>query len=79
MLSLHDSGVCAAENGQITGAALIDMSAAFEVVDIDIVLQKCKLYNFDINTIQCHSGCGVTFLRGDSVLTLEEEYLVHCR
>ena len=27
-------------------ATMIDMSAAFDTVDIDILLGKCKLYNF---------------------------------
>ena len=31
---------------------MIDMSAAFDVVDTDILLEKLKLYGFDRNTIQ---------------------------
>ena len=31
---------------------MIDMSAAFDVVDTDLLLQKCKLYNFNRNTVQ---------------------------
>ena len=46
MISMHDSWVEAAENGKLSGIALIDMSAAFDVVDINILLRKCKLLNF---------------------------------
>ena len=52
MLSLYDSWVSAAEDGSIAGATMIDMSAAFDVVDTDLLLQKCKLYNFNRNTVQ---------------------------
>ena len=43
MLSLHDTWVEAAEHGKLAGAAMIDMSAAFDVVDVPILLQKCRL------------------------------------
>ena len=46
MLSMHDSWVEAAENGKITGMAMVDMSAAFDVVDIDQLLEKCRIFNF---------------------------------
>ena len=40
MISMHDSWVEAAENGRLSGIALIDMSAAFDVVDINILMRK---------------------------------------
>ena len=46
MISMYDSWVKAAEDGHLAGIALIDMSAAFDVVDTKILLQKCKLFNF---------------------------------
>ena len=46
MLSLYDSWVEAAERGEMAGAALIDMSAAFDVVDSTILLQKARLFGF---------------------------------
>ena len=46
MISMYDTWVEAAENGHLAGIALIDMSAAFDVVDTTILLQKCKLFNF---------------------------------
>ena len=52
MLSMYDSWVSATERGELAGAALIDMSAAFDVVDTELLLEKCKLYNFERNTVQ---------------------------
>ena len=46
MLSMHDSWVEAAENGKIAGMTMVDMSAAFDVVDIQLLLQKCRIFNF---------------------------------
>ena len=51
MLSMYDSWVEAAENGKLAGIALVDMSAAFDVVDTKILLKKCELFNFDGNTL----------------------------
>ena len=36
----------------MAGVCMIDMSAAFDVVDIELLLQKLKLYGFDKNAIQ---------------------------
>ena len=52
MLSMHDSWVEAAERGELAGVAMIDMSAAFDVVDIKLLLEKCKLLNFENNTLK---------------------------
>ena len=46
MLSMHNSWVEAAEHGKITGMAMVDMSAAFDVVDIDLLLENCRIFNF---------------------------------
>ena len=51
ILSMYDSWVEAAENGKLAGIALVDMSAAFDVVDTKILLKKCELFNFDGNTL----------------------------
>ena len=47
ILSMHDAWVEAAERGLHTGVVLIDMSAAFDVVDIPILLKKCEILNFN--------------------------------
>ena len=52
MLGMHDSWVEAAEHGKLTGVSLIDMSAAFDVVDTEILLEKCRLFNFTPETEQ---------------------------
>ena len=46
MLRMHDSWVKAAENGKITGMAMDDMSSAFNVVNIDLLLEKCRILYF---------------------------------
>jgi hypothetical protein len=52
MLSLHDTWVEAAEHGKLVGVTLIDMSAAFDVVDTEILLKKCRIYGFTRETEQ---------------------------
>ena len=52
MLSMHDAWVEAAECGQLAGVTLIDMSAAFDVVDVSLLLKKCAILNFAQETVQ---------------------------
>ena len=46
MLSMHDSWIEAAERGKITGMTMVDMSAALNVVNIELLLEKCRIFNF---------------------------------
>ena len=46
MLAMHDAWVEAAEHGMLAGVTMIDMSAAFDVVDVQLLLEKCRLYGF---------------------------------
>ena len=46
VIQMYDTWVEAIAEGKLAAAAMIDMSAAFDTVDIDILLAKCKLYNF---------------------------------
>ena len=50
MLSMHDSWVEAAEGGNMAGVAMIDMTAAFDVVDVKLLLNKCAILNFSEET-----------------------------
>ena len=46
---MYDSWVQTAEDREITGVCMLDMSAAFDVVDHDISLDKLELYGFDLS------------------------------
>ena len=48
MLSMHDAWVEAAEKGLMIGVVMVDMSGAFDVVDTSILLEKCKILNFNL-------------------------------
>ena len=46
LLQMYDRWVRAASNGQVSGVVLIDLSAAFDLVDSDILIQKLRIYGF---------------------------------
>ena len=52
MIQMYDSWVQAVDKGEFTGVCMLDMSAAFDVVDHDILLSKFKLYGFDENPLK---------------------------
>ena len=52
MLQMYTTWLDALENGDMAGVCMIDMSAAFDVVDTGILLDKLKLYGLDRNAIQ---------------------------
>ena len=47
LLQMYDRWVRAADNGQLSGVVLLDLSAAFDLVDVDILLSKLRIYKFD--------------------------------
>ncbi len=51
LLHLTDSCLDNMENGMLTGAALLDFSAAFDLIDHNLLLLKLKCYNFSDNAI----------------------------
>ena len=52
MIQMYDSWVQAVDKGELTGVCMLDMSAAFDVVDHDILLKKLQLYGFDDGSLQ---------------------------
>ena len=52
MLQMYDTWINAVESGDLAGVCMIDMSAAFDVVDTNLLIEKLKLYGFDKNAIQ---------------------------
>ena len=52
MLQMYTTWLEAIEKGDMAGVCMVDMSAAFDVVDHQLLLEKLKLYGFDRNSIQ---------------------------
>ena len=51
LIQMYDGWLKAVESGQLAGACLLDMSAAFDVVDHELLLQKLGLYGFDSDSV----------------------------
>ena len=47
LLQMYDRWVRAASEGQVSGVILIDLSAAFDLVDSEILIKKLKIYGLD--------------------------------
>ena len=52
MLQMYTTWLEALEQGDMAAVCMIDMSAAFDVVDTELLLDKMKLYGFDRNALQ---------------------------
>ena len=52
MLQMYTTWLEALEEGYMGGVCMIDMSAAFDVVDTELLLDKLKLYGFDKHSVQ---------------------------
>ena len=47
LLQMYDRWVRAAHHGQVTGVVLLDLSAAFDLVDHELLVEKLKIYGVD--------------------------------
>ena len=52
VIEMIDTWIQAVEDGQLAGACFLDMSAAFDVVDHTILLDKMKIYGLTSDVIQ---------------------------
>ena len=57
---MHDRWCRAAESGQLTGILLVDLSAAFDVISPDIMLDKLSHYGLGLSSLLWFSS----YLRG---------------
>ena len=51
LLQMYDKWVRAASAGQVSGVMLLDLSAAFDLVDSDLLLKKLRIYGVDENSL----------------------------
>ena len=52
MLQMYDTWLASLEQGELAGVCMVDMSAAFDVVYTELLLEKLKLYGLDQNSVQ---------------------------
>ena len=52
MLQMYDTWLDAVEQGELAGVCMVDMSAAFDVVDTQLLLKKLELYGLDRRAVQ---------------------------
>ena len=62
----------AIEQGELVGLGLIDLSAAFDCVDADLLLKKTKLYNFSRHAQQFVWTQGCLYMDSYHVLQFDD-------
>ena len=71
LIQMYDSWVEAIDRDQYTGACFLDLSAAFDIVDHPLLLEKLKLYGFSDTSLQWFSS----YLSGRSQTVYIESFL----
>ena len=71
LIQMYDAWVEAVDQGRHTGACFLDLSAAFDIVDHPLLLEKLKLYGFSENAL---SWVG-SYLTGRSQSVYIESFL----
>ena len=51
LIQLYDTWVDEVDCGNMVGVMMVDLSAAFDMVDYDILLQKLELYGLDVGSL----------------------------
>ena len=60
LIQMYDTWARGLYNGKMSGVCLLDMSAAFDTVDFNLLLKKLRLYGFEEDVINWFS----TYLYG---------------
>ena len=71
LIQMYDSWVEAVDKNQYTGACFLDLSAAFDIVDRPLLLEKLKLYGFSESALHWLSS----YLSGRSQAVYIESFL----
>ena len=54
LIEMYDSWVESAEAGEMAVVMVLDLSAAFNLVDHHLLLQKLELFGFEQNSVICY-------------------------
>ena len=51
LIQMYDTWIKAVDEGELAGVCLLDMSAAFDIVDHELLMKKLKLYGFNDDAV----------------------------
>ena len=75
VIEMYDTWAECVERGDMAGVMMLDLSAAFDLVDHQLLLQKLELMGFDKPAVVWMWSCGATSMQGPSVCMLMASYL----